>query len=98
MDPNGMCWHRENPRDVEGWCDQNVDTGLLPHGCWALSKAEDRQRWVLHLWRQNEDLDEIVDEPHIGTFPTEDAAKASAHDCERRKALPAPAERGASRQ
>lgn len=84
-----MHWYQQDPCDVEGWHDQNADTELLPHGYWALSLAEDRQNWTLCLWEQNEDLDEIIDEPYTGTFPTEADAKAFALDCETRCFVPA---------
>ncbi|MBU8838967.1 hypothetical protein [Mycolicibacterium goodii] len=83
-----MHWYQQDPLDVEGWHDQNADTGLLPHGYWALSLAEDRLHWRLRLWEQNEALDEIINEPYLGTFPTEAAAKAFADDCEHRRTLP----------
>ncbi len=85
-----MHWYQQDPCDVEGWHDQNADTALLAHGYWALSLAEDRRNWTLRLWEQNADLDEIIDEPYIGTFPTEADAKAFALHCETQGAVPTP--------
>jgi hypothetical protein len=84
-----MHWYQQDPCDGEGWHDQNADTGLVAHGYWALSLSDDRQNWTLRLWEQNEDLDEIIDEPYKGSFPSEAEAKAFALQCETRGAVPA---------
>jgi len=83
-----MRWYPQDPADTEGWHDQNADTDLLPHGYWVLSLADDRQNWSLRLCEQSPDLGEIIDEPFTATFPTEDAAKAFARQCETQEALP----------
>lgn len=88
-----MHWYQEDPLDIDGLCDQNADTMLVPHGYWSLGLAEDRHRWRLTLLEQSEGLDEVIAEPFTGDFSTEAEAKQFAEESERRRGLGQPTKR-----
>lgn len=65
--------------------DQNSWDSAVPHAVWSLGPNDDG-RWGVELIVRDEDGDEVTgDGVHLGSFPTEQAAKDAAETHETRE-------------